>query len=46
MNRLEYDLFELAKARFGEAGIEIPYPYQNVVLMGGAERLVTSRPSA
>lgn len=28
----EYDLYESAKARFDEAGIEIPYPYQNVVL--------------
>jgi len=31
-HRLEYDLLERAKARFSEAGIEIPYPYQNVVL--------------
>lgn len=31
-HHLEYDLLEQAKARFSETGIEIPYPYQNVVL--------------
>lgn len=30
--RFEYDLYERAKARFDAAAIEIPYPYQNVVL--------------
>jgi small conductance mechanosensitive channel len=34
--RLQHDLLERAKARFAESGIEIPYPYQNVVLVGGA----------
>jgi small-conductance mechanosensitive channel len=33
-HRFEYDLYEQAKARFAEAGVEIPYPYQNVVLTG------------
>ena len=28
----EYALYEQAKLRFEEAGIEIPYPYQNVVV--------------
>jgi small conductance mechanosensitive channel len=31
-HRFEYGLYEQAKQRFAEAGIEIPYPYQNVVL--------------
>ena len=30
--RFKHDLLERAKAGFSEAGIEIPYPYQNVVL--------------
>ena len=30
----EYDLLEQIKKRFDEAGIEIPYAYQNVVLSG------------
>jgi len=31
-HRFEYELYEQAKHRFAEAGIEIPYPYQNVIL--------------
>ena len=31
-HRLEYALYEEAKTRFAEAGIEIPYPYQNVIV--------------
>ena len=31
---VEYDLLEQMKKRFDEAGIEIPYAYQNVVLSG------------
>ncbi len=31
---VEYDLLEQIKKRFDEAGIEIPYAYQNVVLSG------------
>ena len=31
-HRFEYDLYEQAKLPFAEAGIEIPYPYQNVVV--------------
>ncbi|WP_242528316.1 mechanosensitive ion channel family protein [Novosphingobium sp. PY1] len=31
---VEYDLLEQIKKRFDEAGIEIPYAYQNVVLTG------------
>ncbi|BBC71812.1 mechanosensitive ion channel protein [Altererythrobacter sp. B11] len=31
---VEYDLLEGIKKRFDEAGIEIPYAYQNVVLSG------------
>jgi small conductance mechanosensitive channel len=30
--RFEYSLYEQAKKRFDEGGIEIPYPYQNVLL--------------
>jgi small conductance mechanosensitive channel len=29
---IEWDLLEQAKARFDQAGIEIPYPYQNVLV--------------
>ena len=32
--RLEFDLYERASARFGDAGIVIPYPHQNVILAG------------
>ena len=31
---VEFDLLEQIKKRFDEAGIEIPYAYQNVVLSG------------
>lgn len=30
--RFEFDLYERAKRRFDEAGIEIPYAYTNVIL--------------
>ncbi len=30
--RFEWSVCELAKAKFGAAGIEIPYPYQNVIV--------------
>jgi small conductance mechanosensitive channel len=30
--RFEWDVFELAKTRFASEGIEIPYPYQNVIV--------------
>lgn len=30
--RFEYAMYEGARERFAEAGIEIPYPYQNVIL--------------
>lgn len=33
---IEFDLLEQIKRRFDEAGIEIPYSYQNVVLSGQA----------
>jgi small-conductance mechanosensitive channel len=36
VTRLEHDVLEYAKTRFAEAGVEIPYPYQNVVLVNGA----------
>ncbi len=31
-HRFEYAVYEQAKARFEEAGVEIPYPYQNVIV--------------
>jgi small-conductance mechanosensitive channel len=30
--RFEWDLLETAKLRFAQSGIEIPYPYRNIVL--------------
>jgi small conductance mechanosensitive channel len=30
----EWDVYEQAKARFDQAGIEIPYPYQNIIVKG------------
>ncbi len=33
--RFGWDVFELAKARFASEGIEIPYPYQNVIVKSG-----------
>lgn len=32
VKRFEYALYEEAKEKFAEAGIEIPYPYQNVIV--------------
>jgi len=32
LRRFEWDLYEQAKAQFNAAGIEIPYPYQNVIV--------------
>ena len=32
VRRFEWDLFEQTKARFNAAGIEIPYPRQNVIV--------------
>lgn len=32
VHRFEYAVYEEAKARFAEAGIEIPYPYRNVIV--------------
>ena len=37
VKRFEWDLYESAKKRFAEAGIEIPYPYQNIVVKTGGE---------
>jgi small conductance mechanosensitive channel len=36
VKRFEYALLEEAKTRFAEAGIEIPYPYQNVIVASRA----------
>jgi small-conductance mechanosensitive channel len=33
--RFEWDAYEQAKLQFAAAGIEIPFPYQNVILKGG-----------
>jgi small conductance mechanosensitive channel len=30
--KVQYDIYEQAKMRFDEEGIEIPFPYTNVVL--------------
>ena len=35
-HRFEYAVYEEAKARFADAGIEIPYPYQNVIVASRA----------
>jgi small conductance mechanosensitive channel len=32
VHRFEWDIYEQAKRRFEQAGIEIPYPYQNVIV--------------
>jgi len=43
--QVEFDLLEQIKTRFDEAGIEIPYAYQNVILSGSisdAERSETN----
>lgn len=42
---VEFDLLEQIKKRFDEAGIEIPYAYQNVVLSGQAIKKATQFPS-
>jgi small conductance mechanosensitive channel len=34
--RVEFDVYETAKKRFDQAGIEIPFPYTNVVLKADA----------
>ncbi len=34
--RLEWDVYERAKREFEQAGIEIPYPYQNIIVKPGA----------
>jgi len=34
--RFEWDVYEQAKTRFDGAGIEIPYPYQNVIVKPSA----------
>ncbi len=35
---VEYDLYEQVKKRFDEKGIEIPYPYSNVILTHNQQR--------
>ena len=36
VSRFEYAVYEEAKNRFAEAGIEIPYPYRNVIVTSRA----------
>ena len=33
-HRFEWDAYEQAKAQFATAGVEIPYPYQNIIMKG------------
>lgn len=43
VRRFEWVLLEAARERFAAAGIEIPYPYQNIVIKGRAGRDVADR---
>ena len=33
--RFEWDVYEQVQAQFGSAGIEIPFPYQNIIMKRG-----------